>query len=182
MRARTRNGILLGLLGAVLIVAAGFGGWLLRGSGGDDVAVVKVGVPTIVTAAQLDTFATDHYPLYWAGERRHTRLELTLTSTDAIFVRYLPEGAHAGDKARYLTVGTYRDLDGYTALTATKKNVADVVAGQDGAVIAVFRSRPESTYFSFKNASFQVEVFSPHDGESKKLTDDGSVKLVGGTG
>lgn len=181
---------------ALLVAAGGVGGWLLRGStensevsdsgtGGMHAAAVtggiEVGVPTIVTAAQLEQFASDHYPMYWARERPDTQIELTVTSKDAVFVRYLPKDAKAGDQQQYLTVATYGDIDGYTALTAAKKDVATVVQGQNRAVIAVFKSRPNSTYFSFKNAGFQVEVFSPKKGESERLTDDGSITLVGGT-
>lgn len=192
-----RQKVVLGVAVALLVAIAGVGGWLLqRGSTGASEASdpgssnvhtaavtggIEVGVPTIVTAAQLKQFASDHYPMYWAGNRPDTQIELTVTSKDAIFVRYLPKDAKAGGQRPYLTVATYGDIDGYTALTAAKKRVASVVQGQNGAVIAVFNSRPNSTYFSFKNAGFQVEVFSPKKGESKRLTDDGSIKLVGGT-
>jgi hypothetical protein len=173
---------------AVLLVLAGVGGWLLHGSSdtgnaataGDPAQDLKVGVPTIVTPAQLEQFAGDHAPVYWAGTRPGTKLELTQTSHDAIFVRYLPDKAAAGDTSKYLTVGTYGDVDGYSALSAATSKVADVVHGQNGAIIAVFKKRPLSTYFSFKNAGFQVEVFSPEHGQSKTLTDDGSITLVGG--
>lgn len=186
MRASSK--IVLGIAIALLVIVAGVGGWLLRGSGDDSSATttpvasgVKVGVPTIVSAAELEKIAADHYPVYWAGERPGTKIEVTLTSKDAVFVRYLPKSSNAGEKKQYLTVGTYGDIDGYGALTAAKKKIAHVVTGQNGAVIAVFKNRPTSTYFSFKNAGFQVEVFSPKRGESEKLTDDGTIKLVGGT-
>lgn len=186
---RTHSKIVLGIAIALLVIVAGVGGWLLRGSDGGSAATtttpvasgVKVGVPTIVSTTELEKIAADHYPVYWAGERPGTKIEVTLTSKDAVFVRYLPKSADAGEKKQYLTIGTYGDIDGYAALTAAKKKVAHVVTGQNGAVIAVFKSRPTSTYFSFENAGFQVEVFSPKRGESKKLTDDGTIKLVGGT-
>lgn len=182
---RTRTKVVLGAVVALLIVSAGAGGWLIRNLSGntDPVAAdpVKVGVPTIVSPGELETFAGDHYPVYWAGQQPNTELELTLTSKNAIFVRYLPENAKAGDTHQYLTIATYDAIDGYDALSAAQKNVANVVDAQDGAVIAVFRNRPLSTYFSFQNAGFQVEVFSPKVGESEQLTDDGAVKLVGGS-
>lgn len=185
---RTSSKVVLGIAIALLVAVAGVGGWLLHGSNDESSATappvtsgIKVGVPTIVSASALEKIAADHYPVYWAGERPGTKLEVTLTSKDAVFVRYLPKSAEAGVQKRYLTIGTYGDIDGYAALTAAKRKIADVVRGQNGAVIAVFKNRPRSTYFSFKNAGFQVEVFSPNGGESKKLTDDGSIKLVGGT-
>lgn len=193
---RTSQKVVVGIAIALLVVIAGAGGWLLRGStdtsdasgsapGGMHPAAttggIEVGVPTIVTPAQLEQFAGGHGPMYWAGERPGTQIELTMTSKDAIFVRYLPKDAKAGDQQQYLTVATYGDIDGYTALTAAKKSVATVVQGRNGAVIAVFKSRPNSTYFSFKDAGFQVEVFSPTKGESETLTDNGAITLVGGS-
>lgn len=187
MRARQKAVLTAAII--ALVALAGVGGWLLRGAGSDSTTAVsaapdagiKLGHPTIVTPKQLKQFSGDHYPLYWAGTRPNTKLELTWTSKDATFVRYIPTTASAGDKGRYLTVATYGDVDGYTALTSAEKKVAGVTRGQNGAVIAVFKKQPNSTYFSFKNAGFQVEVFSPRAGESKSLTDGGSIKLVGGT-
>lgn len=177
--------VIVGVLTALLVAAAGVGGWLLHGSDDRPAAAttdaVKVGVPTIVTPEQLAKVAADHSPIYWAGERRGTQIELTLTTKNSIFVRYLPDGEKAGSTKKYLTVGTYGAIDGYNALSAAKKNVADVAHGQNGAVITVFKKRPQSTYFSFKNAGFEVEVFSPAANQARQLTDDGSVKLVGGT-
>src|SRR5262245_44013212 len=118
VRVRARSRLIFGLGISLLIVAAAFGGWVLRGSSDQSAAAseadVKAGVATIVTPSQLEEFATNHAPLYWAGERAGTKLELTLTTKDAIFVRYLPEDAHAGDTGQYLTVGTYGDIDGYS--------------------------------------------------------------------
>lgn len=186
MGAKSR--VVLGSLIALLVVAAGAGGWLLRGNDDESSAAssdagysIKVGVPTILSPSELKSFAGDHAPVYWAGERPDTKLEVTLTSKNAIFVRYLPDDEKAGSSKQYLTVGTYDSIDGYAALSAARKNVATVAQAQQGAVIAVFKNRPLSTYFSFRNGGFQVEVFSPRPGESKQLTDDGTITLVGGT-
>lgn len=181
--------VITGVVVVVLLVAAGFVGWFLHdGTGGDgDVAAssasasdeIKVGVPTIVSPDELEDYAKHHQPLYWAGERPDTKIELTRTDHNGTFVRYLPKDAKAGDEKQYLTVGTYDAFEGYEGLAGAKKGVADVEHGKQGAVITVFKKKPLSTYFSFKNAAFQVEVFSPTKGESKKLTDNGTVTLVG---
>jgi len=181
---------LIGGLIVLLVVAAGFGGWLLRGSG-DSAAesasssvtggAVKVGVPTIVSTKDLESYAASHAPLYWAGPQSGARIELTQTARNGTFVRYLPKGAKAGDSKQYLTVATYDSVNGYNSLEGASKKVASVEHSKSGAVIAVFKKRPLSTYFSFKDATFQVEVYSPEEGESKKLTDDGVVTLVDGS-
>lgn len=142
---------------------------------------VKVGVPTIVSPEQLKELAGVRYPLYWAGDRPGTQLELTVTARNGVFVRYLPASVSAGAPGKYLTIATYESIDGYDALRGASKRGADVGMAKSGAVIAVFKSRPLSTYFSFPSASFQVEVYSPRPGESERLTDDGDVQLLGTT-
>jgi hypothetical protein len=181
MGARTRYVAVLVLL---LLAAAGVGGWLIHG-GHDSppsasTTTIKVGVPTIVTVHELEDYSAEHYPVYWAGNVPDTKIELTATARHGIFVRYLPKSAKAGDSRKYLTVATYSALDGYAALNSAKQKVAVVSHGQNGAVIVVFKERPLSTYFSFQNAAFQVEVFAPEVGRSKSLTDDGSIALVNG--
>ncbi|NHA01420.1 hypothetical protein G5V59_20580 [Nocardioides sp. W3-2-3] len=62
----------------VLLVAAGFGGWLLRGGDDEKSAAkdeIRVGVPVIVSPAELKEFAGDHEQVYWAGERPGTHIE-----------------------------------------------------------------------------------------------------------
>ncbi|MCP2256218.1 hypothetical protein LY13_005005 [Prauserella aidingensis] len=180
----TRTKSLLVAAVVLLIVVSGATGWLLRGNGDITNAAAKsdvpVGVPTIVSQGELSEMARHHYPFYAAGNRPGTKMEVTVTKKSAVFVRYLPDDVDAGDKGEYLTVSTYQAIDGYDALKGADKDAADVTESKNGAIIAVFKERPLSTYFSFKNAGFQVEVFSPKSGESKKLTDGGDIKLVGG--
>lgn len=168
----------------VVVAAAGVGGWELghhddSASGSTAAAAIKIGVPTIVTADQLKQYAATHTPFYWAGVRPNTQIELTVTARNATFVRYLPEGAKAGTTTKYLTVSTYDSIDGYDALTSANKKLASVQRAQSGAVVDVFKATPLSTYFSFPNATFEVEVFSPTAGESKSLTDDGQIGMLG---
>ncbi|WP_020015210.1 hypothetical protein [Promicromonospora sukumoe] len=189
---RTSAKVTLGALAAlVLLVAVAVGSWSIRGAqanSADQAAAaaiaaaddVRVGVPTVVSAEALEEFSADHYPLYWAGEIPDTQIELTHTASSGTFVRYIPEGKKAGDSDKYLTVATYDAITGYEGLKSADKDLATVEKSKSGAVIAVFDDRPLSTYFSFQNAAFQVEVFSPEKNESKKLTDDGSISLVGG--
>lgn len=179
--------VVLSVLGVVGITAALLVGWWLGSAGSSSAEAqgsavnISVDEPVIVTADELHEVAQSHYPLYWAGERPDTSIELTLTSAGGAFVRYLPPDAKAGASQEYLTVGTYYAVDGYSSLAAVDPDTAHVVTAQNGAVIVTFDSDPLSTYFSFPRASFQVEVFSPTTAESKTLTDDGTITIVGGT-
>lgn len=175
--------VIVGIGVVVLLLAVGIGGWLLGRDGDDDSArpkdEIRVGVPVIVSADELKEFAGDHGQVYWAGERPGTHIELTLTARNAIFVRYLPEKVKAGAETKYLTVGTYSDVEGYQNLAGAKKSAADVTRTQSGAIVAVFKKEPLSTYFAFPDGAFQIEVYSPTKGESAKLVFDGTVALLG---
>lgn len=188
---RTPVKVTLGALAAlVLLVVVAVGSWSIRGAQANDAEEaaasaaaaerIEVGVPTVVSPDALEEFSATHSPLYWAGEIPDTKIELTLTATSGTFVRYIPTDAEAGNSDKYLTVATYEAISGYEGLKTADKKIATVENSKSGAVITVFDDRPLSTYFSFQNAAFQVEVFSPKKGESKKLTDDGSIGLVGG--
>lgn len=183
--------ILMGAGIGALVIVAGADGWLLRGSDNAGAttdpgaaatapAGPQVGVPVVVTPGELKAFAARHYPLYWAGRRPNTKIELTRTTKDITYVRYLPDRARAGAPGDYLTVGTYQGVDGYTPLSAATTSTAQVTHARSGAVIVAYDARPLSTYFSFENAGFQVEVHSPERGQSERLTDDGSIRPVGG--
>jgi hypothetical protein len=178
----TSRKAVFGASSIVILVAAFFGGWWLRGPSETRGAAdnIQIGVPTIVTQAELESVAATHYPLYWAGERPDSEIELTLTSTGSAFVRYLPHGTTAGSTEKYLTIGTYYAVDGYPALAAVSEENGMTTRARNGAVIVTFNSDPLSTYFSFPSASFQVEVFSPEAGESRTLTDNGTIAIVGG--
>lgn len=177
--------VIIGIGVVVLLVAAGIGGYLLGGDGDADETTAKdeirVGVPVIVSVAELEQFAGDHEQVYWAGERPGTHIELTLTARNGIFVRYLPVDVKAGAKGEYLTVATYSAVEGYRNLASAKKSAADVTRTQSGAVVAVFKKQPLSTYFAFPDGAFQIEVYSPVKGESEKLVSDGTVALLGNT-
>ena len=182
---RTSSKVVVGVGVVLLLLLGGAAGYLLRGDDGTDPAKaadeIKVGIPTIVTPAELKEFAGDHDQVYWAGERPDTRIELTLTARNGIFVRYLPDGVDAGDAGQYLTVATYSAVQGYENLVGAKKSAAKVTRTKSGAVIAVFKKEPLSTYFAFPDGAFQIEVYSPVKGESEKLTSDGTVALLGKT-
>lgn len=180
--SRRRRWALVALAVLLLAGIAAFGYVLWqRGGSGNSVAGVpglRPGVPRIVSLSQLKSFAAEEGPIYWAGPRAGSEYEVTVTTDGSTFVRYLPHGVAAGSRRDFLTVGTYSAIDGYNALVTAKMRDADVNVGRSGAVIATFHSAPDSTYFSFPRASFEVEVFSPVAGQSRRMTESGQIRLV----
>lgn len=139
------------------------------------------GRPAFVTEQELRDFGDTHGPVYWAGPKDGVNYELTQADSGAVFVRYVPENQKVGSATEDLTVATYPQTDGYGMLeqSAEAENMGSQTT-QTGALVVVNSDTPLSTYFSFPDAAFQVEVFSPNDGESQELVLAGSIELLGG--
>jgi len=170
----------LAILAIGLILVAGIVAWLLlRGSGGS--AGPAPQPATIVTQAQLERVAAsvDH-PVYWAGPLAGYSYELTTTSNGRIYVRYLPEGVSAGDpRPNFLVVGTYTQKGSYEALKRAAKAGGGVTLGIDGGGIALFSSQaPTSVYFTYPDASYQVEVYNPVSDHARKLVLGGEITPI----
>jgi hypothetical protein len=120
-------------------------------------------------------------PIYWAGPISNTTYELTRTSQDRIFVRYLPQGVPVGTKqANYTIVGTYPVANAYGVLKtlAKKDGETSFTAPHDG--IAVYeKSRSTNVYLAYPGSNVQIEVFDPSAERARALITSGQVVPVG---
>lgn len=107
------------------------------------------------------------------------RYELTVAA-GTTFVRYLPNGVDVGDSdTDHLSVATYAGVSGYATLLATAEDDGVTsMTSESGALIVQHPDAPNSVYFSFAGADFQVEVFHPVDGEALSLVQSGRVGLL----
>lgn len=136
----------------------------------------------MVSAAQLSDIAAEQPgPIYWLGERDGTELEVTETPQGRVYIRYLADGAEAGDpRPRFVTVGTYPTASGVAALRAalTPSDGAKLVRTGDGALLLVDPSSPRSAHLAYPGDAAQVEVFSPVPGAAIRLVSAGDVQSV----
>ncbi len=141
---------------------------------------INVGQPTFVSESDLKAYGDSHAPVYWAGPMDDVNYEITQASTGSTFIRYVPKSEPVGTSKEALTVATYPEQQGYRRLqeAATEQNMGSQTT-KSGALIVVNPNAPLSTYFSFPDASFQVEVFSPTPDESKQKVLDGGIRLLG---
>lgn len=181
--------VLLGAIAAVLVVAS-LGAWLASRS--DDpaptsgaansvsAAEADYSSATIVSESDLRAFGGARGPAYWLGPRGDSQLELTQLASGSVFVRYLTGDAEAGDSRReFVTVATYAQSGGYDdLLEASRQDGAQADTSQTGALIVTTEDAPNSAYFSFEDADFQVEVFSPKKGAAEKFVNSGTVTLI----
>lgn len=172
--------IRLGALVAVA-VAVGFVLWLVLGnSGSKQAAQTGDGTPVPVSVAGLQTLA-QAVPsvIYWLGPMDGVTYELTHTSSNRVFVRYLPAGSAIGSDKPYLTVATYPFANAYAATArASRQPGAVVVPVEAGAVAFYNRSHPQSVFFAAEGSYHQVEVFDPSGMKARGIVGSGRVQPV----
>lgn len=152
--------------------------WLTR----DSDSSPSAGEPEVVTTSQLSEAAGDTgHPVYWLGERKGTRYEVTDTGSGPFYVRYLRGDAEAGDKrAEFVTVATYPTQNGVAALrkAVREQSGAKLARTDDGAVLLVDPTSPDNAHLAYPGANLQIEVFSPAPGQALRLASRGKVEPV----
>jgi hypothetical protein len=167
--------VVVALAAAVLVWALA-----IRDNGGSSSAATAV--PTAATVPGLEQLAgTLKHPIYWAGEKAGYTYELTKTSNDNVYVRYLPTGVKVGDKrADFLTVGTYPDANPMGRINAAlKRKDATSFAAPGGGVAVQYTSHPTSVYLAYPNSSLLLEVFEPSPAKARAIVRSGVIRPVG---
>jgi hypothetical protein len=191
---RRRSALWIGAI-VVAALAAAIGSWLFVGHGSGSVTTRSASItalPGIVPTARLArpaiastrrlraAVAASSVPVYWAGMRRGTKLELTRAPGGAVYVRYLPPGAAAGDTRPFLTVATYPRSKAYAevrhAAASAKSRTIDLAGGG----IAVYDPRrPTNVHLAYPGQPYQIEVFVPAGSAAVRLVESGAVRPVG---
>jgi hypothetical protein len=196
-RPKRKRSLPIGAVVAVALAAA-FLVWLLVRDGDSNSSTSAVTTPVttpprvtttsatpILEAASVQTLKTVPalvgHPVYWAGPKAGTTYELTRTSEDRIFIRYLPKGVKVGDRrASALIVATYPVPNAYRAVgLAAKEQGAQTFSVPGGGKAVVNKSAPKNIYFAFPRSNYQVEVFSPLSGRAKALVVSGKIRQLG---
>jgi hypothetical protein len=178
-RPRIRVSLVIALAVAVGVVI-----WLViaheRGGGSSNQSTRAA--PEAASVAQLKAAAATLGPIAWVGPRAGSRYELTWTPAGRTYVRYLTGSAKIGDpRPDFLTVGTYRQAGAYAAVQAAARQPGAVRVTTPNGIAFYNRSHPTSVYVGLPGAAYQIEVFSPLAGESRRLVESGQVRLVGTT-
>jgi hypothetical protein len=168
---------------AVLAVLAGV--LLLSLIGGDDdesSSSESTAAAEIVSVDELSEKASEQEePIYWAGEQEGTEIEFSQPEPGRTYVRYLTEGAEAGDpSANFLTVGSYEFPEASQALKKQSKEPGGVLASAPGGGVVYFNTeRPQSVYLAYPGEDVQIEVYDPNPKRSLGLVSSGLVVPVG---
>jgi hypothetical protein len=170
---KVRSYVALALVGlaAVLLVA-----WLVSGDD-DDSSSSDSGEARIVTPEELREASSDGaLPIYWAGERQETELELSRPDAQRTYVRYLTGGAEAGNtQPDFLTIGTYQSADPVAALRRQGKEGGVLGRAPGGATVYFADGQPQSVYVAFPDVEAQIEVYAPSFKEALQLVNSGQI-------
>lgn len=175
-----RMGIRVALAAAGVVALAML---VLLRFGDDSEDRFRNGEPAIATPTELSGVASGlGNSVYWLGARKGAEYELTKTSTGRVYVRYLEDGAEAGDeRAVFVTVVTYPPENGGVAMlrrAARERRGAELARTDDGAVLLVDPNAPRNAHLAYPGESLQVEVYSPVPGEALRLASKGRVQPV----
>jgi hypothetical protein len=168
-------------IGVVVVLALAIA-LIAGGSDDDSSSSPSSEPPTIVSLDELrDAVASEDNPIYWAGPQDGTELELSHSEGGRTYVRYLTDGAKAGDPGNeFLTVGTYPFPDAAAALRKLSKEPGGILASSPGGGVVYFsRQRPENVYLAFPGSSLQVEVFDPDAKRALGLVASGLIVPIG---
>lgn len=176
-RSRARSYIALAL---VLIAAALLVVWLASGDDDDSSSQGSGKAEIVSTEALEDAVEDSNPPVYWAGERQGAELELSRPDGERTYVRYLTDGAEAGDpKADFLTVGTYASADAVAELKRQGKEPDGVLGTAPGGATVYFSSKqPLSVYVAFPGSDAQIEVYDPRFRQALQLVNSGQIVPV----
>jgi hypothetical protein len=153
------------------------------GSGGDGGAESLESPPHFADVSELTELeASSGHPIYWAGPRPGTEIELTSEPAGDVYLRYLPPGTEAGDPdPGFLTVGTYPIAAAVAALRRTAEQAGSPLErAPDGGVVLVNPSSRGSVYLAYPGTDIQIEVYDPDPEKALELIRSGAVGPVGG--
>jgi len=172
-KSRVRIGAAIAALAAIALVIA-----LVSG---DDSKSAANGAEIVSANALREKAASQGTPVYWAGERPGTELELSQTGGGRTYVRYLTGGAAAGDRRPdFLTVGTYVEANPIAALGRESGQPGGVLAKAPGGATVYFsRTRPHSVYLAYPGVGAEIEVYDPDFKRALRLVDSGQIVPVG---
>jgi hypothetical protein len=164
-------------LGAVVFVALAL---VLALSSADNSPDSSNGAEVLSAEELREAVSGTGTPVYWAGERKGTELELSRPDSSRTYVRYLTGGAKAGDpRPDFLTVGTYDRPHPVEELRQQGKREGAMLAeAPGGAVVYYDRRAVQSVYLAYPGVKAQIEVYDPNVKQALTLVNSGQIVPV----
>lgn len=166
--------------GAVIAIAllAGLVVWLVVRGKSSHTSPRAGAVPVSVSGLKTLAAAVPT-PIYWAGRKRGFTYELTKTSDNRVFIRYLPRGVPIGTNRPYLTIGTYPVPNAFAITSGLAKRRGAVKIHVGGGGVALYNKKsPSNVYVAYPGSSYQVEVYDPSALRARRLVSSGRITPV----
>jgi hypothetical protein len=140
-------------------------------------AVTASGITAASVAALNALPAHLGHPVYWEGAKPGVKYELTLTTTGAVFVRYLPSSARLRANVRYPFVASLPVANAFAATSRVAARSTSVRVPVPGGGVALYgRSLPTNVYVAFPGSNYQVELFDPSPARARAVVSAGLVR------
>jgi hypothetical protein len=154
---------------------------VLTVGGGDDSSESGSEPQVLSSDALREDVSGENPPVYWAGEQPDAELELSRPGEGRTYVRYLTDGAKAGDqRPDFLTVGTYPHAHPVSALKKQAQEADGVIGTAPGDATVYFdREEPHSVYLAYPGVEVEIEVFDPDFSRALQLVNSGQIIPVG---
>jgi hypothetical protein len=174
-------------VGAVIAVAiaVAFVVWLLvRGGDSNTASTTTNGQavgPVATSEDELRSLSDElGHPIYWAGPIPDRTYELTRTSDNRVFIRYLPKGVPIGIRqAAYTIVGTYPVENAYKVLQGlAKKPDESSFSAPSGGFAVYSTTQSNNVYLAYPGSNLQIEVYDPSPQKARGLITSGQVAAV----
>ena len=176
-------------VGAVVAVAiaVAFVVWLLV-RGGDSntasnpsTATTQAVGPVATTPAKLRALSVElGHSVYWAGPIPNRTYELTRTTDNRVFIRYLPKDVPVGIRqAKYTIIGTYPVDNAFKVLRQLAKKPGEKTFSAPVSGFAVYsEAQPNNVYLAYPGSNLQIEVYDPSPQQARRLITSGQVAAV----
>ncbi len=180
MNDRPGSNRIIATIVIALVAAAAVAILAARGSddnGSDSTATLGADVRVVPEGGIADLAQQVGHPVFWAGPREGAELEVATKPDGSSYVRYLTDGAKAGDpRPNFFTVATYPVPDAYARLeeVAAKPNSRSKKLDKD-TLLVYTGSEPTSVYLAQKGVDLQIEVYDPTPGASLKAARAGEI-------
>jgi hypothetical protein len=172
-----RKDVRIGAVAVVAVIAAvviaivlGNGGAKTTGSTSTTDPGVTPIYPVLLTQAELETRIRDlNQTVYWIGPVKGDNYELTRTTTNNVFIRYLPKDVPVnGEPGRHLVIGTYPYRDALNALKASGTGTPITLTSTPPGIAVVDTKTPTNVRVAFKGLDFQIDVYDPKAADALK--------------
>jgi hypothetical protein len=133
--------------------------------------------PILVDPDQLRGLAARNaIPVYWAGRRAGTSIEVSSRTDGTFYVRYLPPGVPPGDEGPALTVATYPRANGFAEVRRAARKGTKTMRLPGGGLAVYGSGDSRNVHLAYPGEPYQVEVFSPRLDAARALVASGAVQ------